>query len=75
MLLNCLDLCVCRAYVSSVYVTGEGVSLGPSCFSQKNSTETAHPASIPLQRGAGSVWALIWKLGENSCRFHHNNAG
>lgn len=64
--------CVCRAYVSSVYVSGR-VSL--SAHLVLVSTETAHPASIQLQRGAGSVWALIWKLGENSLRFHHNNAG
>lgn len=36
MLLNCLDLCVCRAYVSCVCASGwASRSLGPSCFSQR----------------------------------------
>lgn len=29
----------------------------------KLSTGTSHPTSIQLQRGAGLIWGLIWKLG------------
>lgn len=53
MLLDCLDLCVCSAYVPSVYVFGKGVWAAPVVgvsLVRELQRGTAHPASIRLQK-------------------------
>lgn len=46
---------------------------GEVCAAGELHGGTAH--ALSCGGALGSVWALIWKLGERSHRFHHNNGG